>query len=51
MPFVKNKFLNLTRSQHQFLCLEQGAIAEWQGAREDKKFVTQPTQSSRDYYI
>jgi hypothetical protein len=49
IPFIKNKFINLPRGQHQFLCLEQAIIAEWQSARQDKKFVAKPTQSKQEF--
>ena len=29
IPFAKNKFINLTRRHHKFLCLQRATIAEW----------------------
>jgi hypothetical protein len=37
--------------QHQFLCRQQATIAEWQAARENKKFVSQPTQANRNLFL
>jgi hypothetical protein len=51
MPFIKNKFLNLTRRQHQFFCPKQATIGEWQEPREDKKLVAKPTQSNRNLFL
>ena len=51
IPFPTNKFINLTRRHHKFLCLEQETIAEWQGAREDQKFVATPTQSNMNLFV
>jgi hypothetical protein len=39
------------RRQQQFSCLEQGTIAEWQGAHEDEKFFTKPTDSNRELFL
>jgi hypothetical protein len=47
--YQKNKFVNLTRKKHQFLCLQQETIAEWEGAREDKKFVAKPIYSKQEF--
>ena len=51
IPFAKNKVINLTRRRHKFLCLERAAIAEWQGASEDQKFVAKPTQSNMTLFF
>ncbi len=51
IPFIRNTFLNLTRRQHRFLCLKQTIIAEWQGAREEEKFVAKPMQSNTNLFL
>jgi hypothetical protein len=51
ISFSENKFVHFTRRQHQFFCLEQATIAEWQGAREGEKCVAKPTQSNRKLFL
>jgi hypothetical protein len=41
----------LTRKRQQLFSLEQATIAQWQAAREDKKFVAKPTQSNRNLFL
>jgi O-6-methylguanine DNA methyltransferase len=50
-PFARNKFINLTRRQHNFLCLERATIADRQGANEDQKFVAKPTQLNMNLFL
>ena len=51
IPFVRNKFINLTRRQHKFLCLERATIAGRQGASEDQEFVAKPTQLNVNLFL
>jgi hypothetical protein len=51
IPFARNKFINLTRRQHKFFCLERVTIADRQGAREDQKFVAKPTQLNMNLFL
>jgi hypothetical protein len=51
IPFIKNKFVNLTRRKDQFFYQEKTTIAEWQGARKEEKFVAKPTQSNRKLFL
>ena len=51
IPFARNKFINLTRRQHKFLCLERATIAGRQGASEDQKFVAKPSQLNMNLFL
>ena len=51
IPFAKNKFINLTRRRHKFLCLERATIASGQGTSEDQKFVLKPPQLNMNLFF
>jgi hypothetical protein len=51
IPFARNKFINLTRRWHKFLCLEQATIADRQGTSEDQKFIAKPTQLNMNLFL